>query len=167
MTLCSYLQFRYWQSRKKYWKAWWLDFKIYLLLSLCSITVDALGALAGRCSVTVLLPLSKWLFFGLFPLWWPISRRWWPKWVSRVIFEWSSLRVSAPLLDVLTFTDALMGFMGGLAILVTVFVQNDFDAIPERRWRDLIPSATEILIDIWSLSYQSSSGRLFLDLFFI
>ena len=87
---------------------------IYRLLSLCSITVAALGALAGRCSVTVLLPLSKWLFFGLLPLWWPISLKWCPKWVSRVIFECNSLSVSPPRFSVLTFTDALIGFMAGL-----------------------------------------------------
>ena len=71
--------------------------------------------LAGRCSVTVRLPLSKWLFLGLFPRWWPISRKWCPKCVSRVIFECSSFRVSPVRPAVFTFTDALIGFMTNFA----------------------------------------------------
>lgn len=82
----------------------------YRLLSRCSITVAAF-VLAGRCSVTVLLPLSKWLFFGLLLRWFPSSRKWWPKWVSRVIFEWSSFKVSPFRFAEFTLTEALIGFI--------------------------------------------------------
>ena len=135
-----------------------VDFKeegelIYRLLSRCSITVAAF-VLAGRCSVTVLLPLSKWLFFGLLLRWFPSSLKWWPKWVSRVILEWSSFNVSPFRFAELTLTDALIGFITCLTGAVGGGVDDNVEQLAaseankDARLPEALPLLAQAIIDI-------------------